>query len=79
MLIIHNLAYAVTLHILQDNESIIIKLFNSTLGVSLSKDFVDINISTVVGACFALIWNYNGYRMFVFKDRRVYEEEIKDV
>jgi len=79
MLIIHNIAYAITLRLIKDNESMFINVINYISGITLSNDFVDINISTVVGACFALVWNYNGYRKFVFKDSHVYEEEIKDV
>jgi putative flippase GtrA len=44
-------------------------------GITFSKDFIDINVSTVMGAMVAMVWNYNGYRLFVFKDKKQDEED----
>lgn len=75
MLLIHNAAYALTLNLLNNNEQFIVDIVHTITGVTLSNDFVDINVSTVVGAIFAMVWNYNGYKWFVFKDKTLYEED----
>lgn len=75
MLLIHNAAYAISLRLLNNNEQFIIDIVKTLTGIKLSQDFVDINVSTVIGAIFAMVWNYNGYRIFVFKDSKLYEED----
>ena len=67
MLIIHNLTYLGVVHLISGHDSSIISLLATTTGHRFSSDFVDINFATVCGALVAMFWNYNGYRMFVFK------------
>jgi putative flippase GtrA len=77
MLLIHNMVYMLTIIILTNREQVIIGAIRSITGVAVRSDFVDINISTIVGAIFALFWNYNGYRLFVFnaKNKKDDDEE----
>ncbi len=75
MLLIHNVAYALTLSAIDNHEQGLIDLIKAVAGISLSRDFVDINVSTVIGAILAMVWNYNGYRLLVFKDKKLYEED----
>lgn len=66
-LLVLNTVYIITLNLLQGHEQPLIDLVHSLTGVTLHANFIDINVSTVVGAVFAMVWNYNGYRLFVFK------------
>ena len=67
-LVVLNLTYIFTLKVLLNgHESLIITQIKTLFGITPSKNFVDINLSTIVGAVVAMIWNYNGYRLFVFK------------
>jgi hypothetical protein len=61
--------------VIDGKEYLIIDAVKSSSGVILSKSFVDINMSTVVGAIVAMFWNYNGYRWFVFKGNKDYALE----
>jgi len=74
-LLVLNLVYIVTLHLLSGHEGLIIDPVKTLTAVSLTKNFVDINFSTVMGAVVALFWNYNGYRWFVFKGSKDAIEE----
>lgn len=66
-LVVLNIVYAITLHLLNGHEGSIINLISDITSVSLSSSFIDINLSTVCGAIAAMLWNYNGYKWFVFK------------
>ena len=66
-LVLLNLVYALSLHLLNGHEHFIIDPFKSLTSITLKKSFVDINTSTIIGAVVALFWNYNGYKRFVFK------------
>lgn len=76
MLIIHNLTYLVVVHLLAGHDNTIINLLATTTGHRFSSDFVDINFATICGALVAMFWNYNGYRMFVFKQNS--EDPVDD-
>lgn len=77
-LIILNLVYILSLKVLNGHEYLIIDPIKSLTGIVLSKSFIEINVSTIIGAIVALFWNYNGYRWFVFKGSKkdANEEEI---
>lgn len=62
-----NLVYILSLKLLEGHEAWIIQLTKDITTVSFSKNFIDINVSTVLGAAVAMVWNYNGYKWFVFK------------
>ena len=66
MLIIHNITYALFIHLMSGHEGKIASFLLTVTGHSFSSDFIDINLATVFGALAALIWNYNGYRLLVF-------------
>ncbi len=66
-LVVLNLVYAGVVSILARHDQWLIGLVHSTTGITLAESFVDINLATVVGAVVAMVWNYNGYRIFVFK------------
>lgn len=66
-LVVINVVYIITIHLLNGHESGIIHILQHSTGFKFSASFLDINLSTVIGAIAAMIWNYNGYRLFVFK------------
>ena len=74
-LLVLNLVYILSLKLLNGHEYLIIDLIKSLTSVKLTKSFVDINLSTVIGAVVALFWNYNGYKRFVFKGSKDAIEE----
>jgi putative flippase GtrA len=65
MLLIHNFVFALCTNFFENQPSLLNLISNLSFNV-FTNDILIINISTVVGAIFALIWNYNGYRLFVF-------------
>ena len=66
-LIVINLVYILMLHILDGHETVLLRIIEDITRVKLSQSFLEINLSTVIGAIVAMVWNYNGYKWFVFK------------
>jgi putative flippase GtrA len=67
VLVMQNSIYALFVFILRDHSFWLIKSVHSVSGITLTDDFVDINLSNLIASLFAMVWNYNGYRWFVFK------------
>jgi putative flippase GtrA len=78
-LLVLNLVYVGGLKILNGHESMLIGPLQDITSIRLSKSFIDINISTVVGAIVAMFWNYNGYKWFVFKGSKKHVTEEVDL
>lgn len=72
VLLVHNLIYATIVYILDHNSQFVNWLYTLLQG-KINNEFIIINLSTVVGALFALVWNYYGYKRFVFTT-----DEVKD-
>lgn len=78
-LLVLNAIYILMLSLLSGRETLIINVINNITGVVFSKSFIDINVSTAVGAVVAMAWNYNGYRIFVFKGARsIYKLQMSE-
>lgn len=78
ILLVHNAVYIAVLWALEhDTVGVTLAIERMTNGL-LSADFIDINLSTVIGAAFAMVWNYNGYRIFVFKKHSKDSDEKAD-
>lgn len=77
VLLVQNLVYASLLHILQDNTQNLSEGIKNITGIFLNKDFIQINTSNLVASLATMIWNYNGYRLLVFKSRRSISENIE--
>ena len=73
--VVLNIVYIVTLRLMNNHEQPLLDVVRSLSGVRLSSSFVDINLSTMVGAVVAMIWNYNGYKYFVFKGSHAHVPE----
>lgn len=78
MLLVHNAVYIGVLWALEHDTVGVTLAIERMTGGLLSADFIDINLSTVIGAAFAMVWNYNGYRIFVFKKRSKDSDEKAD-
>lgn len=76
--IILNLVYILSLNLLKEHEVGITHAIDSLFHLHLSANFIDINLSTVIGAAVAMIWNYNGYRRYVFNGNSVISETKPD-
>ena len=74
-LLLLNLVYIASIKLLNGHEHLIIQSMHSLTSVTLTRNFVDINVSTVFGAIAALVWNYEGYKKFVFKNVQEASEE----
>lgn len=73
VLILHNLVYVGVIYLL-DHQIAITDIVEKTLNYRFSKDSIEINIATVFGAVVALLWNYNGYKRFVFSSKEAKDE-----
>jgi putative flippase GtrA len=73
VLIIHNLVYILFVYLLNHSVSVV-NVVEETIGYRISHDSIVINIATVAGAIVAMIWNYNGYKRFVFTNPEVKHE-----
>lgn len=71
MLLIHNTVFALSILYLDGSGSYIGVSIKELLKNSVSINFVTINLATIAGAIIAMIWNYNGYRLFVFKNDKL--------
>lgn len=69
-LLVLNAVYVLSLRLLEGREAGLINAIQGVSGVSVSASFIDINLSTLIGAIVAMFWNYNGYRLFVFKGKQ---------
>lgn len=62
-----NLVYVASVAVLSHHDLWLVQLVHAATGLALARSFIDINLSTVIGALVAMVWNYNGYKLFVFK------------
>ena len=77
VLILHNLVYVGFIYLLNQNISVV-NIVEETINYRISRDSIIVNLATIVGAIVALIWNYNGYKKFVFINKiakNEYEEQ----
>lgn len=68
VLLIHNLIYICFIYLL-DQQISIVNIVEETVNYRISRDSIVINIATIAGAVVALMWNYNGYKRFVFTSK----------
>lgn len=73
VLIVHNLVYIFFIYLLDSHISVV-NIVEETINYRLSQDSIVINIATIAGACVALIWNYTGYKRFVFVNKEAKHE-----
>jgi putative flippase GtrA len=62
-----NLIYIISVAILARHDLWMVRLVKGLTGKTIAQSFIQINLSTVFGAIGSMIWNYNGYRWFVFR------------
>jgi putative flippase GtrA len=73
-LVVLNLVYIGCVAYLERHGAWLTSLIHSITHLRISQDIVDINLSTVAGALVAMVWNYNGYRLFVFSKKEATHE-----
>lgn len=70
ILLIQNSVYALGVFLLHHHDAGVINAVYAITRIRLSANFVDINLSNVIASLIVMVWNYNGYRLFVFKAKR---------
>jgi putative flippase GtrA len=68
LLIVQNSIFALLLLALRGHESIFINLIYTLSTLHVSSNFIDVNLGNIMASLCVLLWNYNGYRLFVFND-----------
>lgn len=68
-IVVSQTVYVASNLLLQGNEAWAVNLIDSLTGIELPASFVSINLSNLFGTITAMVWNYNGYRLFVFKNK----------
>jgi putative flippase GtrA len=63
---VQNGVYALALLLISGHEAPVISAAHSITGRGFSADFIDINCSNALASLAVMLWNYNGYRLFVF-------------
>lgn len=69
VLLVQNAVYILFIAVLHTHTQILVDVTYATLGLALTNDFFDINISNFLASLVVMVWNYNGYRLFVFNLR----------
>lgn len=77
VLLLQNGIYAICLSILTSHSADIQKTVHDFTGVFLARNFIVINLGNLLASLVVMIWNYNGYRVFVFNNN--YERHGDDV
>ena len=77
ILLTQNSIYALGLHFLHNHEVGVIIFVHRLLNLNLSRNFIDVNLSNIIASLFVMVWNYNGYRLLVFKSARLGNGDIK--
>lgn len=66
VLVVQNSVYALGIAALRGHEAWLLGSLRG-IGLHVSRDFVDINLSNCLASLVVMVWNYNGYRWLVFK------------
>lgn len=78
VMLIQNSVYDIGIHLLRNHELGVINAVHSLASIHLNGNFVDVNISNLIASVFVMFWNYNGYKIFVFRGKRVGDEIIEE-
>lgn len=70
VLLVQNSVFVLGVTILHHHELGVSSAIHALTRIRLSNDFIDINLSNFIASLFVMIWNYNCYRIFVFRSER---------
>jgi len=74
VLLVQNTVFALMTELIHGREGMLITPVYAITHIRLASDFYDVNFSDVIASLCVMVWNYNGYRLFVFRNnRKVYE------
>jgi putative flippase GtrA len=68
--LIQNAVYALCVLLLQDRTAAISSTIRDVTGYQVDRDFIDVNLSNLIASLAVMVWNYNGYSLFVFNSKR---------
>lgn len=74
-MLIHNSIFALSSWIISKHTEGLLG-FIGLFGLHVSGNFMNINVSNIIGSLSSRLWNYNGYRLLVFKDRKEKTPEV---
>lgn len=77
--LIQNSVYALCIIVLHNHEAGIAGIIQNATSFRLSDSFISVNLSNVIASLAVMVWNYNGYRIFVFKGKRLGNEIVEDI
>jgi putative flippase GtrA len=77
VLLVQNMLYIASIFILKSHPDFFDNLIYGFTKLHFSPDFIQVNVSNAFGSLGAMVWNYNGYKWFVFKGHA--EEVIDDI
>jgi putative flippase GtrA len=67
VLLIQNSIYVLSIRLQHHHEAGPITFIRPLSGIRLSSDFVPINLSNILGSLVVMFWNYNDYRLLVYR------------
>ncbi len=77
VLLLQNSVYALLVFLLRDYMGGISNAIHSLTRIRLGNDFLLINLSNAAASLCTMLWNYNGYRLLVFKDNLRHEVQAE--
>lgn len=78
VLLVQNSAFILFSWLLTDYSAIVSSQIHTVTGISISKEFLDINVSNALASLVVMLWNYNGYRLFVFTNKANIGDKVDD-
>ncbi|HUC89425.1 MAG TPA: GtrA family protein [Patescibacteria group bacterium] len=70
VMLVQNSIYALGILLFHGHTLGISNVIHGLIRIRLSDTFIDVNLSNLVASLGVMVWNYNGYRLFVFKGER---------
>ena len=77
VLLVQNTVFALCIAGLRTHETSLAALIAAISGIRFSASFVGINLSNTIATLAVMVWNYNGYKSFVFKEAPRHEEAVE--
>ena len=79
VLLIQDSVYAICLALLHGREGSVGSVLQRVTTLSFSSSFIGINLSNSIASFVVMFWNYNGYKLTVFKDAKRSNDAIEDI
>jgi putative flippase GtrA len=74
VLFVQNTVFALCISLMRPHEADLTSLIGNFSGMRFYPSYVGINLSNAIATLTVMIWNYQGYKLFVFKETSRHEE-----